>query len=310
MADERFSGINRENAGVLHFLLTPLRMIMEIGKVVLFVSGLLFLLFYRQIGWIINVGPRSQSARQERAGLISAHLKHYNGEENDDGRDWAQYDVDFRTQPNPADDLESWNRFWPDDTLPWVEPSAWDSDVHDHRAKAFATTLDRAYGTGPHGIPHCVVQLNNGNGAGYIFDSSSGWDTEGNDALDRKASRMQRDYEVAAMMTSSLRYTLASLKLRRPLDVRPANYCDAAQGERSYSTRQSSGSGISASPTPMRTPTPTTLNVSRRSWASATSRTVTSRCCGAHHREGRPVCAKCAIDRQADGWSRRRPCWR
>jgi hypothetical protein len=61
------------------------------------------------------------------------------------------------------------------------------------------------------------------------------------DALDRKSARMQRDYEVAAMMTAALRSTLAHMKLGRPVSEvrsplyeddylhRPADpgYCDA-----------------------------------------------------------------------------------
>ena len=37
--------------------------------------------------------------------------------------------------------------------------------------------------------------------------------TRGEDALDRKSALMQRDYEVAAMMTAALRSTLAHMKL-------------------------------------------------------------------------------------------------
>lgn len=37
------------------------------------------------------------------------------------------------------------------------------------------------------------------------------WSTRGDDALDRKRARMQRDYEVAAMMTAALRSTLAHM---------------------------------------------------------------------------------------------------
>ena len=40
----------------------------------------------------------------------------------------------------------------------------------------------------------------------------------GDDALDRKSARMQRDYEVAVMMTAALRSTLAHMKLHRLLD--------------------------------------------------------------------------------------------
>lgn len=63
-----------------------------------------------------------------------------------------------------------------------------------------------------------------------FYDATPGsWSTRSDDALDRKSARMQRDYEIAAMMTASLRSTLAHMKLHRPLSEVFGNhaYCDA-----------------------------------------------------------------------------------
>jgi hypothetical protein len=233
MDDRRYDKIQRDNAEVLHVVESPLRMLMGMGKFVLFVLGLIFLLFYRQVGWIIDIGPRSQRDRDARAQFQVQQLKQYNGESDDLGREWAQYDVDFRTQPDPAADLESRDRFWPDDRLPWVESDVWDSTADNHRTKAF-TTIPSGGGDGRHGIPYCVVALHPGMKAAFFDDAPGGWGTRWNDALDRKSSRMQRDYEIGAMMTAALRHTLANLKLHRPPDVRPQSYCDASQGDAAY----------------------------------------------------------------------------
>jgi hypothetical protein len=51
-----------------------------------------------------------------------------------------------------------------------------------------------------------------------FFDATPGsWSTRGDDALDRKSARMQRDYEIASKMTAALRSTLAHMWLRRPI---------------------------------------------------------------------------------------------
>jgi hypothetical protein len=43
------------------------------------------------------------------------------------------------------------------------------------------------------------------------------WSTRGDDAIDRKSARIQRDYEIAAMMTAALRASLAHMKQHRPI---------------------------------------------------------------------------------------------
>ncbi len=68
--------------------------------------------------------------------------------------------------------------------------------------------------------------------AATFYDATPGtWDTRGQDALDRKSARMQRDYEIAAMMTATLRSTLAHLRLHRPIGEAFSHhsYCDADQ---------------------------------------------------------------------------------
>ena len=111
MADERITQIERENASVLHFILTPLRILISVGKWVVVIGFCLSLLLMNQVGWIVDLGDRSQRARDARQNRLET-LVYNNGEV---GGQWSVFDVDFRTQPDPTDkSLDRENRFWDD----------------------------------------------------------------------------------------------------------------------------------------------------------------------------------------------------
>jgi hypothetical protein len=223
MPEGRMSQIERENANVLHFLTTPIRWLMAGLKGVAFVVGLVLLLFVQQVGWVIDLGPRSQRARDARQERLEAQLA------PSPGGQWSVFDVDFRAQPHPTDHLDRENRFW-DDTRP-LYVAQMEEDVN-WKTKAFTTNWIVGYGGNPgEGIPYCSVLMHPGRAATFYDASPGSWETRSDDALDRKSARMQRDYEIAAMMTAALRSTLTHMKLHRPLSEVFANhsYCDADQ---------------------------------------------------------------------------------
>jgi hypothetical protein len=68
------------------------------------------------------------------------------------------------------------------------------------KTNAFRTNWAVGYGGNPgEGIPYCFVVMHPGRPATFYDATPGSWDTRGEDALDRKSARMQRDYEVAAM---------------------------------------------------------------------------------------------------------------
>lgn len=227
MADDRMDRIERANAEVLHFLTTPIRWLMAGLKGAAFVAGLILLLFVNQAGWLVNIGSRSQRARDARQLRLESQLA------PSPGGPWSVFDVDFRMQPDPTDHLDRENRFW-DDSRPLY--MAQREDDVNWKTKAFTTRWNVGYGGNPgEGIPYCTVLMHPGRAATFYDATPGTWDTRAQDALDRKSARMQRDYEIAAMMTASLRSTLAHMKLHRPLSevFDHHAYCDADSAMRS-----------------------------------------------------------------------------
>jgi hypothetical protein len=231
MPGDTTNRIERENAAVLHFLEAPIRWLITSLKIVFMVVVLVMLVLVNQVGWVINLGDRSQRARDARQNRLEAQLA------PSPGGPWSVFDVDFRTQPDPTDHLDRENRFW-DDERPLYEAQG-EEDVN-WRTKAFTTTWLFGWGGNPgEGIPYCTVLMHPDRVADFYNATPGSWDTRGEDALDRKSARMQRDYEIAAMMTAALRSTLAHLWLRRPVSeiVHPhwiaegqpsdPGYCDA-----------------------------------------------------------------------------------
>jgi hypothetical protein len=72
---------------------------------------LVVVVLVNQLGWIVDLGDRSQIARDARQDRLET-LLHSNG---DIGGQWPVFDVDFRTQPDPTDkSIDRENRFWDD----------------------------------------------------------------------------------------------------------------------------------------------------------------------------------------------------
>ena len=79
------------------------------------------------------------------------------------------------------------------------------------------------------GIPYCVAAMHPDRLTPFFDATPNVWSARGDDAAIRKSARMQRDYEIAAMMTASLRSTLAHMELHRPISevFDHHAYCDA-----------------------------------------------------------------------------------
>ncbi len=226
MSDHRIDRIERENAETLHFIMTPIRMLMNFIKLAFMVVVLVMLLLVNEAGWLVNLGSRSQRARNARQNRLEAQI------DPSPGRHWSVFDVDFRIQPNPVANIGRENRFWDDDRplykAQMEEDENWDT-------KAFTTTWIRWGGNPGEGIPYCTMLMHSDRVADFYDATPGSWSTRSDDALDRKSARMQRDYEIAAMMMASLRSTLAQMKLHRPLSevFDHHAYCDADAAIRS-----------------------------------------------------------------------------
>src|ERR1035441_361499 len=219
--------VEKDNAEVLHFIETPFRWLMNAIKLVFMVVVLVIFVLVNQAGWVVDLGDRSQRARDARQDRLEAQLA------PSPGGNWSVFDVDFRTQPDPTSQLDRENRFW-DDERPLYEAQE-EEDVN-WRTKAFTTTWLFGWGGNPgEGIPYCTVLMHPDRVADFYDATPGSWSTRGDDALDRKSARMQRDYEIAAMMTASLRSTLAHVKLHRPLSevFDHHAHCDARSAMRS-----------------------------------------------------------------------------
>jgi hypothetical protein len=147
------SQIEQDNAEALHFIMTPIRMLMNTLKAVFMLMVLVILVLVNQVGWIVDLGERSQRARISRNNELESQL----GVGPDaDGGQWSAFDVDFRTQPNPTDKrMTPANRFWDN-----AEPFSWQEHEPDNwRAKAFTTTWI-GWGSNPdEGIPYCIAAM-------------------------------------------------------------------------------------------------------------------------------------------------------
>jgi hypothetical protein len=250
--DDQARQNERENASVLHVLLTPFRMAIELVKWVGVLA--LLLIWYvvcglgwigNQVGWVVDLGDRSETARIALNNKLESY-HFYNYQPVGSGADNTRYapqvrakglsvfDVDFRSQPDPTDrNLGSENRFWDDDrTLAeaqYVHLTNEGLREVNWKTKAFATSLQWGDDSPGEGIPYCIVAIHPDRSATSYDATPGSWSTRTADVLDRKTARMQRDYEIAAMMTASLRSTLAHMKLHRPLTEVFAHhaYCDA-----------------------------------------------------------------------------------
>lgn len=212
MAGDQGTRIEEENASALHMLLTPVRIAVGLLKTGVFIVGSVLLIGCNFAGWLLDIGPRSEHSRQVHIAAIEEKMRHYDGDAIDaQSRDnWFAYQVDFRHQPDIEQPKfltteKTENYIYRDSTL-HPDQDTWSSNT---LYKAFDSTTLNNPTEESQGIPYCVP-------ASPIFDTSLGtWDQRGDSALDRKAARMRRDYEIAAVMTAALRSAIIHLKLHR-----------------------------------------------------------------------------------------------
>jgi hypothetical protein len=215
MSVKDLSRIEQDNAEALHFLTAPFRAIRSALQMIAFTLGIIFLVFINHVGWILDLGPRSEHSRAVHIAEMERTLKGYNGDEDAaTGRtSWFTYKIDFRRQPDldkPKTVLDTHDQdfYYGGDGDSAPTDSDW---AEDAPYKAFTTTILNHPLESSEGIPYCVAPS-------PIFDTSlEPWAERGDSALDRKAARMRRDYEVAAVMTAALRSTIIHLKLHRSL---------------------------------------------------------------------------------------------
>ena len=223
--DDRARQIERENAEVVHVIETPLRILMELGKWLVVGSLVFILVLVNQVGWIVDLGERSQRGRVEHNNQVEGQIA--------SGGFQSVFDIDFRTQPDvTAKYVENYDRFW-DDSTPFGFGVGY--GVTNRTVKAFSLRkVGDGWGQPDAGIPYCMAALHVDRRTNFFNDTPGSWWASddhplnrNDDALDRKSARMQRDYEVAAMMTAALRSTLAHMKLGRPVsEVRSPLYED------------------------------------------------------------------------------------
>jgi hypothetical protein len=216
--DDRARQIERENAEVVHVIETPLRILMDLGKWLVVGSLVLIMCLVNQVGWIVDLGERSQRGRVEHNNQVEG--QHLQGDDFAGiGKGLSVFDIDFRTQPNPATQGDvRYNRFWLSGEG-GIPPENDEGDSSNAKMKAFTLLpIGNGWGDYPdHAIPYCMAALYLERPTDFFNDTPGSWWTRNDDALDRKSARMQRDYEVAAMMTAALRSTLAHMKLGRPV---------------------------------------------------------------------------------------------
>ena len=219
------SQIEAENASVLHFLFTPVRILMDLGKWLVVGSLVIILVLVNQVGWVVDLGERSQRGRVEHNNQVEGQIANHGFQ--------SVFDIDFRTQPDvTAKYVENYDRFW-DDSTPFGFSVGY--GVTNRTVKAFSLRkIGDGWGQPDAGIPYCMAALHVIRPTNFFNDTPDSWWAgddhplnRNDDALDRKSARMQRDYEVAAMMTAALRSTLAHMKLGRPvIEVRSPLYED------------------------------------------------------------------------------------
>jgi hypothetical protein len=198
---------------------------MDLGKWLVVGSLVIILVLVNQVGWVVDLGERSQRGRVEHNNQVEGQIA--------SGGFQSVFDIDFRTQPDvTAKYVENYDRFW-DDSTPFGFSVGY--GVTNRTVKAFSLRkIGDGWGQPDAGIPYCMAALHVIRPTNFFNDTPDSWWAgddhplnRNDDALDRKSARMQRDYEVAAMMTAALRSTLAHMKLGRPvIEVRSPLYED------------------------------------------------------------------------------------
>lgn len=197
--------MNRENAEALHLMLLPFRLMVQFWQLLGFIAMCILAIFRAQAGWIVDYGPRSEQARQAVVDQIRdrAHSS------------WTDITIDFRKRASWYDQQHEWatepwearDHFWVRTRSDYYAADTGPDEVHT--VTPFVIDRDEWEGVPDRGIPYCHV------GFARLYDTSLGSlgdRAEPSLMLDRKSTRMRRDYETAAIMVAALRSTLAHLK--------------------------------------------------------------------------------------------------
>lgn len=222
--------IRPENERTLHFALTPFRILQDVALGVLFVVMLIGWIFVSQIGWIVDLGPRSERARDAMVDQVGRNIS-----APGEGLSVLDLTVNFT-------DRAYWDQ---DRSSEWAEPdffwADWQKNYEDAGLGLDPPAIDsfqiqqgrQSLDIDDHGIQFCHV------GHPGLYSTALGsWSDRGDPGfvLGRKSARMRRDFETAAIMISALRSALAHLKAGQTLasEYGPASglpledsYCNA-----------------------------------------------------------------------------------
>lgn len=234
--------IEAENARILYFAMTPLRLLRDIMAVVGLGGMIVGFIFINTFGWTVDLGDRSERAREAVVTDLSNDI-YADGYAH---RQWIDIAVNFvnraggpySDEGDPQPSWQSPDHFWVtirsqymDDPGYFIEEkgAGWE---HYATLSPFVLTTSKA-DMPLYGFPYCHL------GEAAIFDTSPGsWSDRGDPKylVDRKSGRIRRDYETAAIMVSALRSALAHLKAGQSLasEYGPASgkplqnsYCNA-----------------------------------------------------------------------------------
>lgn len=226
--------IRADNDRVLHFATSPLRFIYQLLMGLGIVGMAISYLFISQVGWVVDMGLRSQRARDEQAQAIAASLG--------DNRKGVDVTVDFSDRASNWDEANYSGQPWHGQDHFWVTEQDYVTKAQEvtggePNPESKFSTLDPFRLTGHRvntplrGFPFCHT------GHPEEYETKLGpWAERPDTILDRKSARMHRDFETAAIMIAALRSALAHLKAGQSLasEYGPASdkplensYCNA-----------------------------------------------------------------------------------
>ncbi len=231
--------IRDENTSTLYFLLTPFRILQHFLYALGVIGLAIGLIFINQVGWIVDLGDRSERARQDQVNSIGDSLTH-----DSDGRPMLDITVNFTDRASDWDAKNYPGQPWHGQDHFWItegdsydikgseapDESRFEPESHYRTLDSFQLTYDRATAV-LRGFPFCHV------GHSEMYETKLGsWSERNETILDRKSARMHRDFETAAIMVAALRSALAHLKAGQTLasEYGPASgkplensYCNA-----------------------------------------------------------------------------------
>lgn len=214
--------IEADNAWTIHFAMAPFRLLYQLLAAFGLAGMIICWFFIKHTGWIVDVGPRSEWARQEVVDQMSASIS----EGYNETRKMIDITVEFGSRAGTPYTYEggfkeSWRQpdhFWVTKRTDYVADVSYATGMTQpetyHTLSPFVLREHRA-STQLLGFPYCQT------GHSRIFQTAlSSWSDreDPNNLIDRKSGRMRRDYETAAIMVSALRSALAHLKARQSLE--------------------------------------------------------------------------------------------